>query len=280
MFFCCGLQILADSVHDEQIEKNVIELQIELKAMLEEMRLQLPNLKVEYEENKELKALREQSGQMSSELTKWRERCAEQEDLIRLLQAQLAASQQDVLDIKEKDRLIIDGKDAEIAELKSQLQNLKATNTTTVSDLEAEILALKQKLVSAEERGNQEESAKNSWKAEKEKLDGMLTQKDTEIDELKAKLTAMQKELNDTKDALDKDESELKKDRELLLKDQQEIIANQTVIEDLKKRLQALEKELKESKEKVRTAVLLYVLSSGRKSFSPHMVGCAGNTGY
>jgi chromosome segregation ATPase len=248
-----GLQVLADMVHDQKIEENVKDLQAQLKALLEEVVGELPKLKVSFEENKELAALRAQCKEQEAELAKSKSLCDSQEDLIKQLKEQLAASQKELSDTKEKDAKIIEDKDREIAELKKQLRDLKTDDDAKIAELAAQIEELKKKLAAADERGNKEEAEKNRWKGEKESLDGVLKMKDDAIELLKKQLAALEKSLTETKAALELDESELKKDRELLLKDKELLAAKDAEIEDLKKKLAAIEQELKKSKEKVKT---------------------------
>ena len=248
------LQVLADMVHDQQIEDNVKDLQAQLNGLLQEVVEELPKLQVSFEENKELVALRAQYKQQEEELAKCQSLCASHEDLIKQLKAQLEASRKELSDTKDADAKIIDDKDREIAELKKQLRDLKSAGDHKVADLEAQIEELKKKLAAANERGDKEEAEKNRLKGENDILNASVKSKDDEIDALKKELAALGKAFNDTKAALDLDESELKKDRELLLKDKEQLAAKDAEIEDLKKKLAALEKELKDSKEKVKTA--------------------------
>jgi len=248
-----NLQVLADMVHDQKIEENVKELQAQLKALLEEVAGELPKLKVSFEENKELAALRAQCKQQEAELAKSQSLCDRQEDLIKQLKEQMAASQKELSDTKEKDAKIIEDKDREIAELKKQLRDLKNDDDAKIAELVAQIEELKKKLAAADERGNKEEAEKNRWKGEKQTLDSVVKSKDDEIEKLKKQLAALEKSLTETKAALEQDESELKKDRELLLKDKEMLAAKDAEIEDLKKKVAALEQELKNSKEKVKT---------------------------
>ena len=269
-------------VHDQKIEENVKELQAQLKALLEEVDGELPKLKVSFEENKELAALRAQFKQQEAELAKSKSLCDSQEDLIKQLKEQLAASQKELSDTKERDAKIIEDKDREIAELKKQLRDLKSDDDAKIADLAAQIEELKKKLAAADDRGNKEEAEKNRWKGEKESLDSVVKSKDDEIEKLKKQLAALEKSLNETKAALEQDESELKKDRELLLKDKEMLAAKDAEIEDLRKKVAALEQELKNSKEKVKTnnappltpTLLLHVFTLRRARARTHPVCC------
>ena len=132
--------------HDETIEKNVQDMQIELKAMLEEIMYQLPSLRVMYEENKEVKMLRDQLKVQGDELASYKAKCREQDEVIKKLETDLAACQRELKDTKDDMASAIVTRDAEIAELKKRLQETIATDADKLAALQMELDATKKAL--------------------------------------------------------------------------------------------------------------------------------------
>jgi len=125
--------------HDETIEKNVQEMQVDLKAMLEEMLYQLPRLQVLYRENKELKVLREQLRVQRDELESYKAKCSEQDGVIKKLETDLAACQRELKVTKDDMASAIVTRDAEIAELKKRLRETIATDADKLAALKKEL---------------------------------------------------------------------------------------------------------------------------------------------
>jgi len=132
-------QVLADMVHDQQIEKNVQEMQVELKALLQEVLMQMPGLKVEYAENQKLATLREQFEKQSKELEQLRSKSADQDNLLKKLQGGIAQSQKEKEDTRVENTQMIVGRDSNIEDLKKQLRETKETDAKGIGDLNAEI---------------------------------------------------------------------------------------------------------------------------------------------
>ena len=135
-------QFLADNEHDKKIERNVQELRAALKIGLEQIIGQLPCLKVEYEENKAIKALRDELKVQKEEMTKFKIKGTFQEEVIKELEGKLAGFQRDLNDAKDtgKDSA---AKDAEIAELKEELALLQNELGNTKAALDMEDYELK-----------------------------------------------------------------------------------------------------------------------------------------
>ena len=135
-------QFLADNEHDKKIERNVQELRAQLKIGLEQIIGQLPCLKVEYEENKAIKALRDELKVQKEEMTKFKIKGTFQEGVIKELEDKLAGFQRDLNDAKDtgKDSA---AKDAEIAELKEKLALLQNELGNTKAALDMDEYELK-----------------------------------------------------------------------------------------------------------------------------------------
>jgi len=243
-------QVLADMVHDQQIEKNVQEMQVELKALLQEVLMQMPGLKVEYAENQKLATLREQFEKQSKELEQLRSKSADQDNLLKKLQGGIAQSQKEKEDTRVENTQMIVGRDSNIEDLKKQLRETKETDAKGIGDLNAEIEALKKQLAAKISRGDKEATERNKLNAENEKLDAVVREKSTLIEELKTKLAATAQELADTKSALDLDESELQKDRALLIQDKQDLAAKDRKNDELEKSLAGMQMQITETREK------------------------------
>ena len=72
---------------------------------------------------------------------------------------------------------------------------MKEADDKKLADFSMEIENLKKKLADAVSRGDTEEVEKKQWKTEKEKLDALVCEKNTEIEELKKRLATLEKEL-------------------------------------------------------------------------------------
>jgi chromosome segregation ATPase len=132
-------QFLADNEHDKKIERNVAELRAALRIGLERIVGQLPCLKVEYEENKAIKALRDELKVQKEELTKFKSKGTFQEGVIKELEGTLAGFQRDAKDTGKDSA----AKDAEIAELKEKLALLQNELSNTKAALDMDEYELK-----------------------------------------------------------------------------------------------------------------------------------------
>ena len=245
-------QVLADMMHGQKIEENVKDLQTRLKALFEEVIGELPKLKVSCEENKELTALRAQCKQQEAELAKSRSLCDSQEDLIKQLKEQLAASQKELSDTKKKDAKIIEDKDREIAELKKLLELCENDIKIGMDQLEAknaEIDTLKKKVAELEDELKKLRQQLAALKEEMDKLTRELAALKEERDKL-AKQGAVAGDLDAELKKLREQLAALKEERDKLAKEVAMLKDAQDEIERLKKLLADMEAVLKEKASK------------------------------
>ena len=245
-------QVLADMMHGQKIEENVKDLQTRLKALFEEVIGELPKLKVSCEENKELTALRAQCKQQEAELAKSRSLCDSQEDLIKQLKEQLAASQKELSDTKKKDAKIIEDKDREIAELKKLLELCENDIKIGMDQLEAknaEIDTLKKKVAELEDELKKLRQQLAALKEEMDKLTRELAALKEERDKL-AKQGAVAGDLDAELKKLREQLAALKEERDKLAKEVAMLKDAQDEIERLKELLADMEAVLKEKASK------------------------------
>jgi predicted nucleic acid-binding Zn-ribbon protein len=252
-------------VHGQKIEENVKDLQAQLKDLLEEVVGELPKLKVSFEENKELAALRAQCKQQEAELATSKNLCASQEDLIKKLTEQLAASQKELSDTKEKDAKIIEDQDREIVELKRQLRDLKTDDEAKIAEIATKVAKLENDIKLGMEQLESKNAEIDTLKKNVSDLEDELTKLRQQLAVLKEEMDNLTKELASLQEARDKLakqgkvagdlEAELKKLREQLtaLKEERDKLAKaaamlkdaQDEIERLKKLLADMEAAMK-----------------------------------
>jgi septal ring factor EnvC (AmiA/AmiB activator) len=247
-------------MHGQKIEENVKDLQTRLKALFEEVIGELPKLKVSCEENKELTALRAQCKQQEAELAKSRSLCDSQEDLIKQLKEQLAASQKELSDTKKKDAKIIEDKDREIAELKKLLELCENDIKIGMDQLEAknaEIDTLKKKVAELEDELKKLRQQLAALKEEMDKLTRELAALKEERDKLAKQgavagdLDAELKKLREQLAALKEERDKLAKEAAMLKDAQDEIERLKKLLADRGEEVSELEAELKKLREQL-----------------------------
>jgi hypothetical protein len=150
--FCVHFQFLADNEHDKKIESNVQELQAAIKMVAEQIIGQLPCLRVEYQENKAIKSLRDELKVQREELTQFQSKCTFQVGVIKELEAKLDDAKDKAKDSAAKDNDMAELM-KKLAVLQTELGNTKAALDKDESELkkDREMLIKDQQMLAEKE---------------------------------------------------------------------------------------------------------------------------------